>query len=169
MRTDYHRWFSHRLGRDMGVAVYGHWGAPILTFPTSGGDEWEMAGQSMIGALSEFIEAGRIKVFSINSNTSESFYNRGAHPYHRSWMQRKYAEYIREEVVPFVHAPSSICSPERRPPGRGASAPREHQPHDDRNTKGPSTSSSPTTTGTSATFSRNPARAICGSVTRPLP
>jgi esterase/lipase superfamily enzyme len=104
MRTDYHRWFSHRLGRDMGVAVYGHWGAPILTFPTSGGDEWEMAGQSMIGALSEFIEAGRIKVFSINSNTSESFYNRGAHPYHRSWMQRKYAEYIREEVVPFVHA-----------------------------------------------------------------
>ena len=25
----------------MGVAIYGNYGAPILAFPTSGGDEWE--------------------------------------------------------------------------------------------------------------------------------
>jgi esterase/lipase superfamily enzyme len=103
METQYHHWFSHRLGRHMGVAIFGHWGAPLMFFPTSGGDEWEMRNQSMIGALSEFVDAGRIKVFAVNANSSESFYNRRAHPAHRSWMQRMYDEYIREEVVPFVH------------------------------------------------------------------
>jgi esterase/lipase superfamily enzyme len=102
MQTDYRHWFSHRLGRHMGVAVFGHWGPPILFFPTSGGDEWEMRNQSLVGALAEFIDAGRIKVFCINTNSSESFYNKGAHPYHRSWMQRMYDEYVREEVVPFI-------------------------------------------------------------------
>ncbi len=28
MKIDYHRWFSHRLGREMGVAIFGHWGLP---------------------------------------------------------------------------------------------------------------------------------------------
>jgi len=52
-----------------------------------------MRNQSMIGALTDFIDAGRIKVFAVNANSSESFYNKGAHPAHRSWMQRMYDEY----------------------------------------------------------------------------
>ncbi|MBP1605640.1 MAG: putative hydrolase of the alpha/beta superfamily protein [Acidobacteria bacterium] len=103
MHTEYHRWFSHRLGRDMGIVVFGHWGPPLVTFPTSGGNEWEMRDQGVVATLAEFVDAGRLKIFSLNHNASESFYNKGAHPYHRSWMQRMYDEYVREEVVPFVH------------------------------------------------------------------
>jgi len=103
MQTNYHRWFSHRLGRDLGVATFGHWGSPLLFFPTSGGDEWEMRNQSLVGALAEFVDAGRIKMFCINANSSESFYNKGAHPYHRSWMQKQYDDCVREEVVPYIH------------------------------------------------------------------
>jgi esterase/lipase superfamily enzyme len=104
MESQHHRWFSHRVGRDMSVLVYGNWGAPLLFFPTSGGNEWEMPDFSMVGTLAEFIEGGRIKVFCIDSNTGDAFYNKGAHPFHRSWMQRMYDEYVREEVVPFVNA-----------------------------------------------------------------
>ena len=35
----------------MGVVVYGHWGPPLLIFPTSGGDEWEFERQGMLDAL----------------------------------------------------------------------------------------------------------------------
>ena len=56
MKREYHRWYSPRLGIDMGVIVHGHWGQPILGFPTSAGDETELEGQSMIGALADFIE-----------------------------------------------------------------------------------------------------------------
>jgi esterase/lipase superfamily enzyme len=102
MRRDTHHWHSDRLGRDMGVVVYGHWGPPLVMFPTSGGDEGEYERQSMIGALAEFIDAGRVKAYCVNINHGDSFANRGAHPSHRSWMQRQYDEYIRREVIPFI-------------------------------------------------------------------
>ena len=104
MQREHHHWYSGRIDKTMGVCVYGHYGAPLLGFPTSGGDEWEHQGQGMIGALSGFIEAGRIKVFTINAVTGESFYNKQAHPLHRSWMQRQYDEYLVAEVVPFIRA-----------------------------------------------------------------
>jgi esterase/lipase superfamily enzyme len=103
MHQEYHRWYSSRVAKDMGVAVYGHYGAPILAFPTSGGDEWEHEGQGMIGTLAPFIEAGRIKVFTVGAVTAESFYNTGAHPFHRSWMQSQFDAYIRREIIPFIH------------------------------------------------------------------
>jgi esterase/lipase superfamily enzyme len=88
----------------MGVAVFGHWGPPLLAFPTSHGDEWELERNGLTGAVADFIEAGRVKVFCVGSNNNDSFMNKGAHPSHRSWRQRLFDEYIREEVVPFIHA-----------------------------------------------------------------
>src|SRR5918994_5642528 len=102
MRRHYDRWYSHRLGREMGVVVYGHWGPPLIVFPTTGGDEWEFDRQSVIAALAETIDAGRAKLYCVNVNHGDSFGNRAAHPLHRSWMQRRYDEYILHEVIPFV-------------------------------------------------------------------
>jgi esterase/lipase superfamily enzyme len=102
MKREYHRWYSSRLGIDMGVVVYGHWGPPLMGFPTSAGDEWELENQGMVGALGEFIDAGRIKFFSVNSVNHQGLYNRGAHPFHRSYMQAMFGGYLREEVVPFI-------------------------------------------------------------------
>jgi esterase/lipase superfamily enzyme len=86
----------------MGVVVYGHWGPPLMGFPTSAGDEWELEGQGMIGALADFIDAGKIKFFSVNSANHLGLYNKGAHPFHRSYMQSMFDAYLREEVVPFI-------------------------------------------------------------------
>jgi esterase/lipase superfamily enzyme len=102
MKREYHRWFSHRLGLDMGVVVYGHWGPPLLGFPTSAGDEWELENQGLIGSLAPLIDGGRVKFFSINSVNSAGFYNKGAHPFHRSYVEAQFDAYVREEVVPFI-------------------------------------------------------------------
>ena len=73
MHREHHRWYTGRLGRDMDVLVYGHYGAPLLAFPTSGGDQREYEGQGMIGALAPFIEGGRVKVFCVDAmNVSKS-------------------------------------------------------------------------------------------------
>lgn len=88
----------------MGVAVFGHWGPPMLAFPTSHGDEWELQRHEMIAALADFIDGGRVKIFCVGSNNSDSFLNKAAHPSHRSWRQRLFDEYIREEVIPFIHS-----------------------------------------------------------------
>ena len=87
----------------MGVAVFGHFGAPFLFFPTSLGDEWEHEGQGMIETLAPLIEGGRMKVFCVRSVTAEGLFNTQAHPFHRSWVLRCYDSYIRQEVIPFIH------------------------------------------------------------------
>src|SRR5256714_3297473 len=107
MKREYQRWYSHRLGMELGVVVYGHWGPPLLGFPTSAGDEGELEGQSMVGALADFIDAGKIKFFSVNSINGHSFYNKSAHPFHRTYVQAVFDSYLREEVVPFVWNNSS--------------------------------------------------------------
>ena len=56
MKREVHRWYSHRLSLELGVVVYGHYGSPLMGFPTSAGDEFELEGQSLIGALADFIE-----------------------------------------------------------------------------------------------------------------
>lgn len=87
----------------MGVAVFGHWGPPLLTFPTSHGDEWELQRQGLIDAVADFVDSGRVKIFCIGANNHDSFLNRHTHPFHRSWRQRMFDDYIRQEVVPFIH------------------------------------------------------------------
>jgi esterase/lipase superfamily enzyme len=104
VHVEHHRWHSPRLGYEMGVAVFGHWGPPMLAFPTSHGDEWELQRHSLVGALHDFVDAGRVKIFCVGSNNADSFMNRGAHPSHRSWRQRLFDEYIRDEVIPFIHS-----------------------------------------------------------------
>jgi esterase/lipase superfamily enzyme len=88
----------------MGVAVFGHWGQPLLAFPTSHGDEWELQRHGLLDAVGDFIEAGNVKVFCVGSNNHDSFYNKQAHPFHRSWRQRMFDEYIRDEVFPFIYS-----------------------------------------------------------------
>jgi esterase/lipase superfamily enzyme len=87
----------------MGIRVYGHYGAPLLVFPTSGGDENEYEGQGMIAAIAHHIDGGRVKVFCVNTVNNESWYNKAAHPRHRSYVQAMYDAYIAFEVVPFIH------------------------------------------------------------------
>ena len=87
----------------MGIAVFGHYGAPFLFFPTSLGDEWEHEGQGMIRTLSPLIDEGRIKIFCVRSVTAEGLFNKAAHPFHRSWVLRCYDSYIRQEAIPFIH------------------------------------------------------------------
>jgi esterase/lipase superfamily enzyme len=102
MQVEHHGWYSPRVGKWMGIRVYGHYGSPIVVFPTSGGDEWEYENQGMIDTLGHHIDGGRVKLFCVNSVNDLSWYNKQAHPRHRSWMQAMYDAYVADEVVPFV-------------------------------------------------------------------
>jgi esterase/lipase superfamily enzyme len=103
LNVEHHRWHSQRVGREMGIQVYGHYGRPLLVFPTSGGDEHEYEQRGMIDALRHHIDGGRVKVFCVNTVNNDSWYNKQAHPAHRSYMQAMYDAYVAFEVAPFVH------------------------------------------------------------------
>ena len=49
------------------MARWGHFGTPVLIFPTAGGDFEEIERFQLVAALSALIEGGRIKVYSVDA------------------------------------------------------------------------------------------------------
>jgi esterase/lipase superfamily enzyme len=56
----------------MPLAVYGHYGFALLMIPTAAADYLEYERFELIQQLATMIDAGKIKVFSINSINTES-------------------------------------------------------------------------------------------------
>jgi esterase/lipase superfamily enzyme len=102
MNIEYHKWWSASLGHDMELKVYGYYGKPMLVFPAQGGRFHEYEDFHMIGAISRFIESGRVKVFTVDSIDNQSWANGGAHPADRARRHDDYDRYITAEVVPFI-------------------------------------------------------------------
>ncbi|MEA2638425.1 MAG: hypothetical protein QOE18_1482, partial [Chloroflexota bacterium] len=53
------RWYSERLGSDVTVARWGHFGKPVIVFPTAGGDAEEIERMWLVDSVGEYLEAGR--------------------------------------------------------------------------------------------------------------
>jgi esterase/lipase superfamily enzyme len=102
MNREIHSWWSPRLHRDMEIVVYGHYGQALLLLPTAAADYLEYERFLLIDKLRPLIEAGKFKVFSINSINSESWLNRKMHPRDKSIRHVMFNEYVYEEVVPFI-------------------------------------------------------------------
>ena len=64
---DTSRWHSPHVEQEVQLVRWGHMGKPVLLFPTAGGDAEEVERFHLIGVLMPLIEAGRIKVYSIDS------------------------------------------------------------------------------------------------------
>jgi esterase/lipase superfamily enzyme len=104
MNTEYHKWYSDQLGRDMELKVYGHSGKPFIIFPCQGGRFFEAEDFGMINALSGFINEGRIKVFTLDGIDKEAWANFDAHPHDRGVRHNQYDNYVVKEAVPFIRA-----------------------------------------------------------------
>ena len=102
MHTEYHKWYSPHLGRDMELKVYGHAGFPLLVFPTSMGRFYQYADQGMIAAREEKYERGALQAFCVDSVDEESWYNKHIPPHDRILRHMQYDRYLRMEVVPFL-------------------------------------------------------------------
>ncbi len=66
-------WYSDRVEQEITLVRWGHWGQPVLVFPTAGGDAEEIERMQLIGALWPLIEAGRIKVYSCDNLAGRAF------------------------------------------------------------------------------------------------
>jgi esterase/lipase superfamily enzyme len=102
MQIEYHKWFSPALGQDMEMKVYGYFGKPVLVFPAQAGSFHEFEDFGMISVLAPFIEAGQIKIFTVNSLDGQTWSNWNAHPADRARRHQDYDRYIIDEVAPFL-------------------------------------------------------------------
>jgi len=103
MERTYDSWYSPRLECDVGLARWGHWGQPVLLFPTAGGDAFEIERMGLIEAVRPLIEGGRVKVYSCDSVAGVALAEKSGSAEHRCWLLRQFGEYVAHEVVPAIH------------------------------------------------------------------
>jgi len=102
MNREIHAWHSPALGKNMEIAVYGHYGFALLMFPTAAADYLEYERFGLINAIGHFIDAGKLKVFSINSINNESWLNDHVPPQYKAIRHQQFNQYVTDEVVPFI-------------------------------------------------------------------
>jgi esterase/lipase superfamily enzyme len=104
-------WYSHRLEKEMPVAVYGHYGFALLLVPTAAADYLEYERFQLIDSLAHFVDSGKVKIFSINSINNESWMNNHMDPRHKIVRHQQFNEYVYEEVIPFIRTHTSHETP----------------------------------------------------------
>jgi esterase/lipase superfamily enzyme len=95
-------WSTQRLPEPARVVRWGHFGAPVLLFPTAGGDYEEVERFHLIRVLGDLIQAGRIKVYSVDSVAGKTWLQGTHPPEYCSRVQNLYDSYIYHEVVPLI-------------------------------------------------------------------
>ena len=102
MRREAFGWHTHRLPGPARIVRWGHYGKPVLLFPTAGGDCEEAERHGLIAAIAWLIEAGRIKVYSVDSVAGQHWVSRRHPPEYSSHVQNMFDAYVYAEVVPFI-------------------------------------------------------------------
>lgn len=95
-------WHSPRLGMDMPIVRYGHWGRAMLLFPSAQSDFLEYERFFVIKAMEPFIREGKVQVFSIDSINRHCWMDTKLPVSEQVRRQALYSGYVEEEVVPHI-------------------------------------------------------------------
>ncbi len=98
------RWHSPLVGRTMGVARWGHYGRPLVVFPTGGGDVLDIESFGLVRALGPRIAAGALKVYAVDSVDRQAWTNPSVPPTEKAARQAAYDRWLIEEAVPLIRS-----------------------------------------------------------------
>lgn len=104
-------WYSHALKKHTEIAVYGHYGDALLLIPTAAADYLEYERFQLLDAISDFVDGGKFKVFSINSINNESWLNKEMLYKHKAIRHNDFNHFVRYEVIPYIRAKTSHETP----------------------------------------------------------
>jgi esterase/lipase superfamily enzyme len=96
--------WSSAIGASGTVLRYGHWGRPVLVFPSEQGRAPDFEANGMVGAVSGLLEAGRVKLYCVDSFDAASWSNRGISLEERARQHGRYESWILQDVVPWIYA-----------------------------------------------------------------
>ena len=102
MTEQYHRWYSHNLGLDVEMLVFGDRGYPVILFPTSQGRYFQNKDEGLIDSARWFIEEGFVKIYCPDSFDWLTWYNKGVHPAERARNYTFYDKMLYEELAPWA-------------------------------------------------------------------
>ena len=95
--------WSGAIGSAGTVIRYGHWGRPALAFPSEGGHATDFENNGMVGAVAGLIEAGRLKLYCVDSYDAASWSDQEIPMEERARRHGRYESWILGDVLPWIH------------------------------------------------------------------
>ena len=90
------------IGVDGGMLAYGHWGRPLLAFAAEGGHAAQYEDFGMVDALAGLIDAGRLKLYCVDSFDAGSWHDRSLPLEERARRHAGYEDWIVNRVMPWI-------------------------------------------------------------------
>ncbi|MGH8861421.1 MAG: esterase family protein [Jatrophihabitantaceae bacterium] len=88
---------------DQGTLIaYGHYGRPVLVFPSEQGRAWDFENNGMIDAVADLIGAGRVKIYCVDSGDSWTWSDRSVSIEDRARRHVDYESWVRSRVVGWI-------------------------------------------------------------------
>lgn len=84
------------------VIAYGHWGRPLLVFPSEQGRAWDFENNGMVDAVADLVSAGRCKLYCVDSADSYTWSDRSVPIEERARRHGSYESWILDQVVPWI-------------------------------------------------------------------
>jgi esterase/lipase superfamily enzyme len=96
--------WSDEIGAAGTVLRYGHYGRPVLVFPSEQGKAGDFEANGMVGAAAGLLEAGRVKLYCVDSFDAASWSDRSVPLEERAQQHGRYESWILHQVVPWIYA-----------------------------------------------------------------
>ena len=90
------------------MIAYGHWGRPLLAFPSQQGPAWRYEERDDRRDR-RAARGGRVKLYAVDSFDSGSWYRDGLSLEERAQQHGRYEDWILNQVVPFIQADSNTA------------------------------------------------------------
>jgi esterase/lipase superfamily enzyme len=93
---------SPDIGAAGTVVGYGHRGRPVLVFPSEQGRARDFANNGMVGAVADLIDAGRVRLYCVDSYDGSSWSAQNLPLEERARRHERYESWILHQVVPHI-------------------------------------------------------------------
>jgi esterase/lipase superfamily enzyme len=84
------------------VLAYGHWGRPVLAFPSEQGPCWQYEERGMVDAVGPLLESGRVKLYCVDSWDSGTWHSHDVPLEERARRHGAYEAWILGDVIPWI-------------------------------------------------------------------
>jgi esterase/lipase superfamily enzyme len=84
------------------VIRYGHWGRPVVVFPSEAGRAWDYEDNGMVEAVRPLLESGRVKLYCVDSFDGQTWSDRWISLEERAVRHQRYQAWLTNTVVPWI-------------------------------------------------------------------
>ncbi len=97
-------WYSRRVEQEVRLVRWGHYGTPVLLFPTAGGDAEEVERFHLVQVVQPLIDAGKVKIYSTDSIAGRAWTQGNHPPEYCSALQNRFDALVYHEITPAIRS-----------------------------------------------------------------